>query len=86
MEFPRLVYRSASEHTVADDAAEFDSLLENGWFASVPEADEKKHAIAKAEPAPAAVSETKATAGKGKTAKITPAAVSVPATNPWAGE
>lgn len=38
MEFPRLVYKSAANHTVANDAAEFDALIARGWFASVPEA------------------------------------------------
>lgn len=38
MEFPRLVYRSASVHKCVDCAASFKSAIEDGWFASVPEA------------------------------------------------
>lgn len=38
MEFPRLVYRSASEHTLVDSQEAFDEAIKNGWFASVPDA------------------------------------------------
>lgn len=37
MEFPRLVYKSASDHRLANDQAEFDALIAEGWFATVPE-------------------------------------------------
>lgn len=37
MEFPRLVYRSASEHIVVDSQVAFDDAIKKGWFASVPE-------------------------------------------------
>jgi hypothetical protein len=50
MDFPRLVYKSAEEHTVADTKEEFTSLIKDGWFASVPEALDGKHAaVAKPE-------------------------------------
>jgi hypothetical protein len=51
MEFPRLVYKSAAEHTVADTKEEFDLLRKDGWFASVPEALAGEHEVAKHEPA-----------------------------------
>ena len=38
MEFPRLVYRSASVYELAEDSEQHDKLLSEGWFASVPEA------------------------------------------------
>jgi len=38
MQFPRLVYRSASDYLLADDPIDFNAALENGWYASVPEA------------------------------------------------
>lgn len=53
MDFPRLVYRSASEHTVAADKEQFDGLCKEGWFASVPEALAKKPFVAE-ETAPTA--------------------------------
>lgn len=37
MEFPRLVYRSATSHTVVNDQQEFDAAIKAGWFATVPE-------------------------------------------------
>ena len=37
MEFPRLVYLSASQHTLVNDQDEFDAAIASGWFASVPE-------------------------------------------------
>lgn len=38
MQFPRLVYKSASVHELADDEADFNAAIKSGWFASVPEA------------------------------------------------
>ena len=38
MDFPRLVYRSASDYTLAKTQEEHDDLLTKGWHASVPEA------------------------------------------------
>lgn len=38
MKFPRLVYKSASEHLGVKSAEEFDAALKAGWFASVPDA------------------------------------------------
>jgi hypothetical protein len=46
MQFPRLVYRSATEYELADDKEQFDQFLKDGWFASVPEAIVGKHDIA----------------------------------------
>lgn len=37
MEFPRLVYKSASLHELVKNEEEFSSALERGFFASVPE-------------------------------------------------
>jgi hypothetical protein len=42
MEFPRLVYRSASVHVVAEDVEAYDMFIADGWFSSVPEAMEGK--------------------------------------------
>ena len=38
MEFPRLVYRSASSHKQVADADEHAQALASGWFSTVPEA------------------------------------------------
>lgn len=38
MDYPRLVYRSASDYTLANTKEEHDDLLTKGWHASVPEA------------------------------------------------
>jgi hypothetical protein len=38
MEFPRLVYKSASNHFLVNDEAEFKASIKNGWFPTVPEA------------------------------------------------
>jgi hypothetical protein len=46
MDFPRLVYKSAAEHRSAASKEEFDLLRKEGWFASVPEALAKEHAVA----------------------------------------
>lgn len=37
MQFPRLVYRSASDHIVVKDEEQHAAALKDGWFASVPE-------------------------------------------------
>jgi hypothetical protein len=82
MQFPRLVYRSASEHLSVATEEQHAAALKDDWFASVPEAEGKKNAIAPTETAPAPVSAPKATAGKGKQAIAAPAPVSAP----WAQE
>lgn len=38
MDFPRLVYKSASVYALAKDKEHYDMLIVDGWFASVPEA------------------------------------------------
>ncbi len=38
MEFPRLVYKSASQHVAVEDEADMQAALAAGWFATVPEA------------------------------------------------
>ena len=38
MEFPRLVYKSASNHFLVNDEAEFNASIKDGWFPTVPEA------------------------------------------------
>lgn len=43
MEFPRLVYKSASAHELARDAGEFNRLITAGWYATVPEALAGQH-------------------------------------------
>lgn len=60
MEFPRLVYRSASEHALVDSQEAFDEALRNGWFASVPECAPK--AAASDETAPPTRAEMEAQA------------------------
>lgn len=48
MDFPRLVYKSATEHRVVEAQEEFNLRRKEGWFASVPEAIDGKHeAVAK---------------------------------------
>ena len=42
MEFPRLVYKSASLYQLAENEVEHKKLLQEGWFASVSEALEVK--------------------------------------------
>ena len=60
MEFPRLVYRSASEHTLVDSQEAFEGALKKGWFASVPECAPK--AAASDETAPPTRAEMEAQA------------------------
>jgi len=38
MIFPRLVYKSASNHKLVEDAGAMETALSAGWFATVPEA------------------------------------------------
>ena len=38
MEFPRLVYKSQSNHTLVNDSNDYDSHIKDGWFSTVPEA------------------------------------------------
>ena len=45
MDYPRLVYRSASEHMLVHDDTELSAAMDDGWYASVPEARNKVHAI-----------------------------------------
>lgn len=78
MKFPRLVYRSASEHLLVKDEEQHAAALKDGWFASVPEAI----AIAAYNTATETAPTPKATAGKGKQAIAAPAPVSAP----WAQE
>lgn len=44
MEFPMLVYRSASDHMQVQEESEYEAAMSDGWFASVPEAQAKMHA------------------------------------------
>lgn len=43
MEFPRLVYRSAADYLLVLDQDEFDAAMNDGWYASVPEASARAH-------------------------------------------
>ncbi len=43
MEFPRLVYRSASEHLLTENDEQYAEAIADGWYGSVPEAIAKKH-------------------------------------------
>lgn len=43
MEYPRLVYKSASEHVAVADESERAERLASGWFDSVPEAAAGRH-------------------------------------------
>lgn len=43
MEFPRMVYRSASLHMGVNSADEHAAALNDGWFATVPDALAGKH-------------------------------------------
>lgn len=52
MEFPRLVYKSASVHELAEDAKHFDSLISAGWFPSVPDAIAGKKAVSNKDESP----------------------------------
>ena len=38
MQFPRLVYKSASSHMLVDDSHDFDAAILAGWFETVPDA------------------------------------------------
>jgi len=49
MNFPRLVYKAADNHVLAEDQGQYDALIKDGWFGSVPEALAKT----KAQPAKA---------------------------------
>lgn len=46
MIFPRLVYKSASVHSLVDDRDQFALMIKEGWFASVPEALSGVHDVA----------------------------------------
>lgn len=46
MIFPRLVYKSASDHMLVQDQDEFDLQRKKGWFATVPEAITGAHDVA----------------------------------------
>lgn len=37
MDFPRLVFKSASEHSLVENEAEMQEKLKKGYFATVPE-------------------------------------------------
>jgi hypothetical protein len=50
MEFPALVYRSASVHLLVQDEAEHAAALADGWFATVPEALAPKPEAPRAQP------------------------------------
>lgn len=43
MEFPRLVYRSASDHLLVKDQDQYDDAMADGWYGSVPEAVARAH-------------------------------------------
>ena len=45
MEFPRLVYRSASNHMLVEDEAQHKQALKDGWFDSVPETTGEAKAV-----------------------------------------
>lgn len=42
MIFPRFVYRSGKSYRLAKDSTEYQSLIADGWFDSVPAAKEQK--------------------------------------------
>lgn len=42
MQFPRFVYKSASEHVLAEDQDQYAALINDGWYASVPDASNAK--------------------------------------------
>ena len=44
MQFPRLVFKSASIHKIVNDGDEYAAALDGDWFASVPDAIEGKRA------------------------------------------
>jgi hypothetical protein len=73
MDFPRLVYRSAEEHTLAADQEQFDQLQTEGWFPSVPEAAAAKAVNAK-ETAPAEATAKAASLPPSKKAAASPPA------------
>jgi hypothetical protein len=45
MEFPRLVFKSATDHKLVETQEEFNAAMKDGWFASVPEAKAKAHDV-----------------------------------------
>lgn len=51
MEFPRLVYKSASVFVAVESEEDLEAKLADGWFSSVPEALAPKSATAPAAPA-----------------------------------
>lgn len=38
MDFPRLVYRSESEHVLVENGEQYNERIADGWYGSVPEA------------------------------------------------
>ncbi len=43
MEYPRLVYRSASHHLLVQNDEQYADAMADGWYGSVPEAQSQKH-------------------------------------------
>lgn len=64
MEFPRLVYKSASAHELVQDETEFNAAIERGFFATVPEAIKGKSAEKPEDDAPPTRAELEAKAAE----------------------
>lgn len=91
MDFPRLVYKSASEHVLVENEAEHSVALKAGWHDSVPAANAAKRApvaiAAKGNVPPVAAMETPpapvSTPAKGKRKAVADLAPAQVKKNPW---
>lgn len=68
MEFPRLVYKSASVHKSVENSEEYSAALYEGWFDSVTDAMNPKAA----------------SVGRGAASKLRAESEAKPAKEPWA--
>lgn len=73
MQFPRLVYRSASDHLLVETEEQHAAALKDGWYASVPEALAGKPAVAE-EAAPTVATKPAASPTPSKKATASPPA------------
>ena len=73
MEFPRLVYKSASEHILVENEAEHAAALKDGWHATVPDALAPKAAPIPPAVAPVTPAIAPSAPAKGKKTPAAPA-------------
>lgn len=73
MQFPRLVYKSASNHILVENEAEHAAALQDGWHATVPDALGHKQVIQTPTVAPVTPPAPVSAPAKGKKTPAAPA-------------